>query len=46
MRKPIKGKYGEPQHWDGLASVFVALAERHRAALTAGEKDWLKILKQ
>jgi 5-methylcytosine-specific restriction endonuclease McrA len=21
-RSPIKGKYGEPQHWDGLVSVF------------------------
>ena len=21
MRKPVKGKYGEPQHWDGLAST-------------------------
>jgi hypothetical protein len=45
MRKPIKGKYGEPQHWDGLTSVFVTLAERNLAALAAGEKDWLKAIK-
>ena len=45
MRKPIKGKYGEPQHWDGLASVFVMLAERHPAKLTAGEREWLKAIK-
>ncbi len=44
-RSPIKGKYGEPQHWDGLASVFVMLAERNPAKLTAGERDWLKAMK-
>lgn len=44
-RRPIKGKYGEPQHWDGLASVFVILAERNPARLTAGERDWLKAIK-
>lgn len=44
-RKPIKGKYGEPQHWDGLASVFVVLAERNPATLTAGERDWLRAIK-
>jgi len=26
--RPVKGKYGEPQHWDGLTAVFVMLAER------------------
>ena len=41
-RKPIKGKYGEPQDWDGLTAVFVILAERHRARLTTEEKHWLK----
>jgi len=45
-RKPIKGKYGEPQHWDGFASVFVMLAERHFAKLTVDERAaWLKALK-
>jgi hypothetical protein len=43
MRKPIKGKYGEPQHWDGLASLFLVLAERNE--LTTGEKVWLRVLK-
>ena len=42
--KPVKGKYGEPQSWDGLSSVFIMLAQRHRAALTAGEKGWLASL--
>ncbi|MGH7906668.1 MAG: HNH endonuclease signature motif containing protein [Candidatus Binataceae bacterium] len=44
QRKPIKGKYGEPQYWDGLSSVFVILAQRDLARLTASEKDWLKAL--
>jgi hypothetical protein len=43
-RSPIKGKYGEPQHWDGLSSVFVMLAKRNLSALTAGEREWLKAL--
>src|SRR5712691_8605275 len=44
QRKPIKGRYGEPQHWDGLSTLFVVLAERDRGALTASERDWLKAL--
>jgi len=44
QRKQIKGKYGEPQYWDGLSAVFMILAERDPAGLTAGEKDWLKAL--
>jgi 5-methylcytosine-specific restriction endonuclease McrA len=43
-RSPIKGKYGEPQHWDGLSSVFVVLAKRNPSALTSGEREWLKAL--
>jgi 5-methylcytosine-specific restriction endonuclease McrA len=45
IRKPIKGKYGEPQAWDGLSSVFVMLAERPASKLTPGERDWLKALR-
>jgi 5-methylcytosine-specific restriction endonuclease McrA len=43
--KPIKGKYGEPQHWDGLSALFLALAERKASALTSSEKGWLKALR-
>jgi 5-methylcytosine-specific restriction endonuclease McrA len=42
--KPIKGKYGEPQNWDGLSATFVILAARDRAALTKSERDWLTAL--
>jgi 5-methylcytosine-specific restriction endonuclease McrA len=42
--RPIKGKYGEPQHWDGLSSLFVILARRDPTLLTASERDWLREL--
>jgi 5-methylcytosine-specific restriction endonuclease McrA len=45
-RKPVKGKYGDPQDWDGLSSMFVMLAERHRSKLNVGERDWLRTLKE
>ncbi len=43
-RQPIKGKYGEPQRWDGLSGVFVILAQRDKVGLSASEKAWLKEL--
>jgi hypothetical protein len=42
--KPIKGKYGEPQNWDGLSNLFVMLANRNLAILTETERNWLKAL--
>ena len=44
QRKPIKGKYGEPQYWDGLSSVFVMLARKNRAVLKPSENQWLRVL--
>jgi len=43
-RKPIKGKYGEPKHWDGFSSLFMVLAKRNSAALTNAESEWLNAL--
>jgi len=43
--KPVKGKYGEPQYWDGLSSMFVILADRFTDKLTAGEREWLRALR-
>jgi 5-methylcytosine-specific restriction endonuclease McrA len=40
-RTPVKGKYGEPNHWDGLSMVFVMLARRDPHGLTPGEREWL-----
>lgn len=45
VRKAIQGKYGEPQHWDGLSTLFAALAEDHLDELTKDEREWLKALK-
>lgn len=44
IEKPVKGKYGEPQRWDGLSSLFVILAGREPTALTASERGWLRAL--
>lgn len=43
-RKAIKGKYGEPDTWDGLSTLFVLLAQRHLSKLTTGEREWLQAL--
>jgi 5-methylcytosine-specific restriction endonuclease McrA len=44
QRKSIKGKYGEPQYWDGLSALFVVLARRDPNGLTTSERGWLKAL--
>jgi 5-methylcytosine-specific restriction endonuclease McrA len=44
IKKSVKGKYGEPQNWDGLSLLFVALAQRDLTALTTSEKGWLRAL--
>lgn len=43
-RKPVKGKYGDPQAWDGLSSIYLMLAERHCENLTGDERAWLAAL--
>ncbi len=43
-RKPIKGKYGAPLHWDGLSILFTVLAQRDASELSASERQWLKAL--
>jgi hypothetical protein len=46
-RSPLlqtKGKYGEPQQWDGLSSVFITLIERKPNIATATERAWLEAL--
>jgi hypothetical protein len=44
IKKSVKGKYGEPQTWDGLSLLFVALAQPDLTALTTSEKGWLRAL--
>ena len=41
--RPVKGRYGEPRHWDGLASLFLVLAADD-PALPLGERAWQRAL--
>lgn len=41
----IRGKYGEPDAWDGFSSLFLHLAKKYAADLTASEKEWCRVLK-
>jgi hypothetical protein len=41
--RSVKGRYGEPRHWDGLASLFVVLAADD-PALAPGERAWQRAL--
>jgi hypothetical protein len=40
--KRVKGKYGEPKYWDGLASLFVVLVRETPERLTVNERLWLR----
>jgi 5-methylcytosine-specific restriction endonuclease McrA len=40
----VRAKYGEPRHWDGLATVFLALAAEARDPLSATERAWQRAL--
>lgn len=43
-RNPVKGKYGEPQAWDGFSGLFVVFATRFPEILTVNDRAWLKAL--
>lgn len=45
-RKFVKGKYGEPQHWEGLSELFVALARRFPSELSVSDKQWLAAIQR
>lgn len=44
--KLVKGKYGEPQNWDGLVALFLVLSEKYADQLTISERKWLKALRE
>ena len=44
-RHTVKGKYGEPEHWDGLSTLFMILIEGNLRMATSTERDWLGALK-
>jgi len=41
----IKAKYGEPEQWDGLSSLFIGLIEGHLSMATPSERAWLGALR-
>lgn len=43
-RRRVNTRYGPPQFWDGLSSLFVTLAADFVDELTARERAWLKVL--
>lgn len=45
-RRPVKAKYGEPIHWDGLSTLFVLLLSQDRTDVTKTDEEWLSALKQ
>jgi hypothetical protein len=42
--RPVRSKYGEPKHWDGLASLFVVLARQSPTSLSSSERTWWRAL--
>lgn len=42
---PVKGKYGEPTHWDGMTELFILLASQRKEELSASETEWLNALR-
>lgn len=41
----VKGKYGEPEHWDGLSTLFMLLMAKNPGIATQSERTWLRALK-
>lgn len=43
--KKVKSKHGEPAHWDGLSTLFVALASENAGALSTTDRSWITALR-
>lgn len=43
-RKKVNARFGPPERWDGLSSVFVTLAKDSDEELTLQERGWFKAL--
>jgi len=41
--KSVHGKYGEPEHWDGLVSIFLVLAAQGWS-LSSAEAKWKRAI--
>ena len=40
----VKGKYGEPQHWDGMSLLFLSLVPDASQCLTEQDRRWHRAL--
>jgi hypothetical protein len=40
----VKGKYGEPEHWDGLSVLFVLMIREDPSGVTRSEQEWFDAL--
>lgn len=43
-RHQVRGKYGEPEAWDGLSTLFAILVARNPKTATASERAWLRAI--
>ena len=43
-KRRVRGRFGEPVAWDGLAAVFLVLARRQLDTLTPTDRQWLAAL--
>ena len=42
----VRGKYGEPQHWDGLSTLFMLLIEQSTGPISPSEREWRDALRE
>lgn len=40
----VKGKYGEPEHWDGFSVLFALMVREDRSGATRSEMGWYEAL--
>jgi hypothetical protein len=45
LPRAVRSQQGEPIAWDGLSTLFLALAGQDRMTLSASDKDWLRALR-
>jgi hypothetical protein len=42
--KAVKGKYGEPVHWDDFSTLFVLMVQEEQRGVTRSEMEWYRAL--
>ena len=42
--RPVRGKYGEPEHWDGFTVLFVLMIRDDQSGVTRSEMGWYEAL--